>query len=183
MVESNETEIFSIQDRELASILEDLEDIDNNREAYATEKKQAFWVFLLRYLIFNLSRKVLTDSAIKVLEKGLGYAPIKSKINETELRNDFEEFCRTMRLKWYFRNEPSSEFSETPSFTPKSSWKQPKGHPSLELFLSEIEKEIFAIPDSRLGYSNLSLEEWQAMRSLADDRSIVINFLIHSLNP
>ena len=40
--------------------------------------------------------------------------------------------------------------------------------------LSEIEKKIFAIPDSRLGYSNLSREEWQAIRSLADDRSIVI---------
>ena len=79
-----------------------------------------------------------------------------------------------MRLKWYFRNEATSEFSETPSFTPKSLWKPPKGHPSLEVFLSEIEKEIFAIPDSRLGYSNLSREEWQAMRSLADDRSIVI---------
>ena len=79
-----------------------------------------------------------------------------------------------MRLKWHFRNEPTSEFSETPSFTPKSLWKPPKGHPSLEVFLSEIEKEIFAIPDSRLGYSNLSREEWQAMRSLADDRSIVI---------
>ena len=79
-----------------------------------------------------------------------------------------------MHLKWYFRNEPSSEFSETPSFTPKSSRKPPKGHPSLELNLSEIENEIFAIPDSRLGYSNLSREEWQAMRSLADDRRIVI---------
>ena len=79
-----------------------------------------------------------------------------------------------MCLTWYFCNESFSEFSETTSFTPKSLWKPPKGHPSLEVFLSEIEKEIFAIPDSRLGYSNLSREEWQAMRSLADDRNIVI---------
>ena len=40
--------------------------------------------------------------------------------------------------------------------------------------LSEIEKEIWAIPDSRFGYSNLSQEEWQDMQSLAEDRSIVI---------
>ena len=52
-------------------------------------------------------------------------------------------------------------------------WKPPKGHPSLEVFLSEIKNEIFAIPDSRLGYSNLSQEEWQ-MQSLADNRSIEI---------
>ena len=38
LVESNETDIFSTRDRELASILEDLENIDNNREANATEK-------------------------------------------------------------------------------------------------------------------------------------------------
>ena len=52
-------------------------------------------------------------------------------------------------------------------------WKPPKGHPSLEVFLSEIKNEIFAIPDSRLGYSNLSQEEWQ-MQSLADNRSTEI---------
>ena len=113
------------------------------------------------------------DSEIKVLEKS-HYASVQSKIHEPELWNDFEEFSRRMHFKWYFCNEPSSEFIETPSFTPKFSWKPPKGHSSLEVFLSEIEKEIFAIPDSRLGYSNLSQEEWQAMRSLADDRNIVI---------
>ena len=51
LVEFNKTQIFSTQDKELASILEDLENIDKNREANATEKKQAFWVFLLRYNI------------------------------------------------------------------------------------------------------------------------------------
>ena len=111
---------------------------------------------------------------IKVLEKDLDNAPIESKLNEPELRNDLEEFCRRMHLMWYFRNESSSEFSETPSFTPKSSWKPPKGYPSLEIFLSEIKKEIFALLDSKLGYSNLLREEWQAMRSPEDDRNIVI---------
>ena len=64
-----------------------------------------------------------------------------------------------MHLKRYFHNDPFSEFSEAPSFTPKS----PKSHPSLEVFLSEMEKKIFAVPASRLGYSNLSQGEWQAM--------------------
>ena len=39
---------------------------------------------------------------IKILEKGLDYAPIQNKINEPELRRDFEVFARRMRLKWYF---------------------------------------------------------------------------------
>ena len=47
--------------------------------------------------VFNLSKKVLSDAEIKVLVKGLHYAPIKNKINEPELR-DFENFCRQMNL-------------------------------------------------------------------------------------
>ena len=54
------------------------------------------------------------------------------------------------------------------------SWKFPTGHPNLEGFLSELEIEIFEIVDSKLGYSNFSKEEWQAMSALVDDRSIVI---------
>ena len=39
--------------------------------------------------VFNLSRRVLTETEIKVLEKGLNFAPIQNKINEPELRTDF----------------------------------------------------------------------------------------------
>ena len=51
-----------------------------------------------------------------MLEKGLDFAPIQNKINEPELRTDFEEFSRRMRTKWHFRYEPTAEFSETPVF-------------------------------------------------------------------
>ena len=77
-------------------------------------------------------------------------------------------------MKWYFRNDLTPDFSEKPSFTLKLSWKPSTGHPNLEVFLSELEKEIFKIVDSKLGYSSFSKEEWQVMRALADDRSIVI---------
>ena len=79
-----------------------------------------------------------------------------------------------MRLKWHFRNEPTSSFSERPSFTLISSWKPPKGKPNLDIFLSQIEKELFEVCKSNLGYSNLSKEEWKCMRLLANYRSIVI---------
>ena len=70
---------------------------------------------------FNLSKKVLTEAEIKVLEKGLDYAPIQNKANEPELRSDFEEFSRRMPLKWHFPNDPTSDFGEKSSFSPKSS--------------------------------------------------------------
>ena len=46
-----------------------------------------------------------------------------------------------MRIKWYFRNEISENFSEVPAFSPKSSWKPPQGHPNLEVYLSQVENE------------------------------------------
>ena len=156
----------------MVSILEDLKNIDFTAHNNSTETSQLKGCFCLE-TVFNLRKKVLTEAEIKVLEKGLDYAPIQNKVNEPELRSDFEEFCRRMRLKWYFRNDPTPDFSEKPSFTPKSSWKPPTRHPNHEVFLSELEKQIFKIVDSKLGYSNFSKEEWQAMRALADDRSIV----------
>ena len=38
---------------------------------------------------------------IKILKKGLGYAPIQNKIDEPELKRDFEGFVRQTRLKFH----------------------------------------------------------------------------------
>ena len=116
----------------------------------------------------------LTKTEIKFLEKGIDYAPIQNKVNEPELCSDFEKFCRKMRLKCYFRNEPTPDCSEKLSFTPKSLWKPLTGHPNLDALLSELEKWIFKIVDSKLDFSNLSNEDWQAMKTLDDDRIIWI---------
>ena len=85
-----------------------------------------------------------------------------------------ENFCRRMRIKWHFGNEPPDNISERPAFSPKSLWKPPLGHPNLEVFLSQVENELFEITKEPTRYSNLSQEEWRAIRTLADDRSIVI---------
>lgn len=79
-----------------------------------------------------------------------------------------------MRLKWYFREEPTPYFSERPCLWPKLSWSPPADHSNLEVFLSQTEHQLFQIPDESLTYSNLVKDEWQAIRSLNDARSIVI---------
>ena len=73
-----------------------------------------------------------------------------------------------------FGDDPTPFFSGQPSFSPKSSWSPPEGHLNLEVFLSQTEQELLRIPDKSLAYSNLTKEDWQAIRSLADNRSIVI---------
>ena len=57
---------------------------------------------------------------------------------------------------------------------PKSVWKPPKGNGSLEVFLSRFEKELFSYDISQSTQSNLSAEEWNALRSLTADKTIVI---------
>ena len=79
-----------------------------------------------------------------------------------------------MRTKWNFGNEPSQDLSIVPALTHKSSSKPPLGYPNLEVFLSQAESKPFKKTQDSLRYSNLSQEEWRAVRPLADDRSIVI---------
>ena len=68
-------------------------------------------------------------------------------------------------------------FSETPAFSSKSTWKSPKGHSCLEIFLSYVEHELFKITKQDLWYSKIFKGEPRAIRSLADNRSIVIKKL------
>ena len=83
--------------------------------------------------VFNLNKKVLSKTEIKVLEKGLGFSPTPSFINEADLQRDFDDFARKMRCKWYFRNESQDIPSAVSTFKPKSTWNPPKGSPGLEL--------------------------------------------------
>ena len=48
------------------------------------------------------------------------------------------------------------------------------GHPNIEVFIRQLEGETFTLIQKPLRYSNLSKEEWQEVRSLANDCNIVI---------
>ena len=156
---SSDIRLSSTQDMESSEILEELQ---NSNEIISSDSScdvipdKRLKGYFCSDTVFNLSGRVLSESEIKVLEKGLDFG------------------VRRMRIKWHFRNEISEDFSEVPAFSPKSSWNPPQCHPNLEVYLSQVENELFSIPDELIRYSNLSYEEWIAMRSFADDRSIVI---------
>ena len=124
--------------------------------------------------VFNLSKRILTETEIRVLEKGLGFASTPTKINETDLGADFNEFARKMRCKWFFSTEPTENFSEAPAFRVKSNWNPPKGHPATEIFLSKLETEMFSVLTGTPLDCNLAKEECLAMRGLAEDQNIII---------
>ena len=85
------------------SILETLESLCDNSKDHSDEEsmKKSF----VSDYVFNLSKKVLSQTEVNVLEKGFGFSPAPSFINEADLRRDFNEFSRKMKCKWYFRNE------------------------------------------------------------------------------
>ena len=121
-ISQNDANVFSSQDEELLSILQDLQ---QNSSTEKNSSSKHIGRYFCSDKVFNLSSKALTDTEINTLEKGLDFAPIQNKINQTELRKDFEEFCRRMRIKWYFRNDISENFSEKPAFTHTSKQKPP----------------------------------------------------------
>ena len=79
-----------------------------------------------------------------------------------------------MRCKWYFRNESQDVPSEVSTYKPKSIWNPPKGSPALELFLSKVKEDIFSVLPGHPKKFNLNREEYLSMRSLQNDRSIII---------
>ena len=98
-----------------------------------------------------------------------------SEIEIQVLKKDFEDSSRRMCIRWSFRDQLSENFFNKPVFLLKSNWKFSPGHPGLELILSQLEKNIFnGLLDASMSVqSNMSKEEWEALRGLADDNSIV----------
>ena len=119
-------------------------------------------------------KKVSSKTEIKVLDKSLGFSPTPSLINEADLQRDFDDFARKMRCKWYFRNESQYIPSQVSTCKLKSTWNPPKGSPALELFLNKVKEDIFSVLPGRPKKFNLNREEYLTMRSLQNDRSVII---------
>lgn len=51
--------------------------------------------------VFNLSNRVLNETEIKLLSKGLKYTPTP-RMNNEQLKTDIKEYTRKLRLKAYF---------------------------------------------------------------------------------
>ena len=100
---------------ELISILDELQNISVTGPSNNTDSTCLIGYFCLE-TIFNLSNRAFSDAEVKVLKKDR--IMCQNKINEPELRNDFNEFCIRMHLKWYFRNDVMPNFSEVPAFRP-----------------------------------------------------------------
>ena len=87
--------MFSPQDKEILSIFKEFAGTDN---IYTINNAKLFGYFYSG-TSFILSRRVLTEMEIKILEKGLDCAPMQKKRNKPEIKQDLKNFFRKMRLK------------------------------------------------------------------------------------
>ena len=93
---SSEIRLSSIEDIKLLEILEEFQNsneiISSGSSCDVIPDKRVKGYFCSD-TVFNLSGRVLFKSEIRVLEKGLDFAPFHRKVNELEFRKDLEEFC------------------------------------------------------------------------------------------
>ena len=116
----------------------------------------------------------LTDSEKSVLSKGLNFDPITKRTNEFSIKQDLEKFLRRVQLKAFFHDkEDDSDTSNKDIFETllvrKSKWTPPEGQfASLDFFTKKWRHDIHKLKFNRnTKFSNLSSEEWAALKNLS----------------
>ena len=79
--------------------------------------------------------------------------------NMKKLENQQQHKVKIMTISVRILNQEN--FSETPAFRTKSTWNPPQGHPALEMFLSQMEADVFSLLPGNTTQYNLSKEEWK----------------------
>lgn len=117
--------------------------------------------------IINLSRKQLTDTEQKILEKGLKFTPTPEKENSQELKEDLFEFERKLRLAEYFFGTEDPDISIVRN---ESNFIPPKNR---NASLENLQNTPTAKSHTNIR-CNVSLAERNAIKSLTNDKSVVI---------
>ena len=99
--------------------------------------------------VFNHSHKELTD----LETKELGFSLTPTFINKADIRRDFADFDRKIRCKCFFHNKPTADFTEIAAF------RQSIIGETLEIFSSQMEKEIFSLRPGNSTLYNLTKEK------------------------
>ena len=121
--------------------------------------------------IINLSRKKITNAEQKILEKGLKFTPTPEKENSYELKQDLFEFERKLRLAEYFFGKEDTDISivrNKSNFIPKKN-----RNAALEKYVENLQNTPTTKSSTSIRY-NISLAERKAIKSLANDKSVVI---------
>ena len=125
----------------------------------------------------NLASKELTEVEQRVLSKGPSFCPVPKDTNWQKVHESFDQFDRRIRMAAYFHQKKTSDENKTNSnfqlSKPQNKWNPPKACPELELFLSNIRKDVLDLRNIRKPKDNLSKEEREAIKNLKSDDRII----------
>ena len=123
--------------------------------------------------VFNLSHRALTDSEIRVLDKGSNFVPTPGKLDQFQIENDLERLGREIKLKMHFKTKSTVAFSEKAAFRVLSKLTPPIRGIQLKMYLSETEERLLS-SQSEKSYSNLKKDECDALHFLMSDDELII---------
>ena len=75
--------------------------------------------------VLSLSNRLLRESKIRVLDKGLKFVVKPEKLDRYHIKKDLERLGRDIKLKMYYKTKPTPAFSEKPAFQGPSNWASP----------------------------------------------------------
>ena len=120
--------------------------------------------------IKNFSNKALSDDEVKLLSRGLKFIPTPPvPTSNKSLLKDYDNFARTMRLRYLFANEKKTTAHP---FHVKSTWQPPiQNSVALENYLEETKLELASIVFNPQN-DNISANERKAISTLKRNSEI-----------
>ena len=107
--------------------------------------------------LVNLSNRKLSKADLSLHSKGLNFCPTPNNVDKSVLKEDLEKICRSLRLKWYYRNDGWT-FNPNP-FRPESKFHPSKTDAGTELYFGHIEENLLSCTEIKHSYYNLTREE------------------------
>ena len=135
-------------------------------------RKSRHQSLILHPKILNLSSTKLTEIQIKVLNKGLKFTPTRRE-NSYELKADIETFTRKLRLIEYFHDKGSPDDEKSLVRNKSTFYPEHNRNRHLDIAIDYLNNANVSSHERR-HKSNLSKQEWSAIRDLQNNSNIVI---------
>lgn len=126
--------------------------------------------------VLNLSSHLLTENEVQILSKGLKFIPKPLKAKQEDVTQALEEFSRRVKLTGFFGSFPEDYQSKSRTkrlFVHKSEWNPPEND-IIQDQLDVLKNEVSKLEVKQNRKKNLSPKEYKALKSLRNNRNIVI---------
>ena len=127
--------------------------------------------------VVNLSKKVLNECELNLLQKGLNFIPMPTNVAKNQYMKDIDYFRRSLLLKVFFKDDGSKKYVSTTlekiARKENKSPFQPPGIASIDAYAEALKDEISNVKLKKIT-DNLDMNEREALLNLSKDTKIVI---------